>query len=102
MYAFIKTGGKQYKAIKGRQLKIEKLEKEVNDTVEFNDLVFFANKEDVILDKKELQKKKVLAKVVAQKRAKKIHVIKFRRRKHSKKQSGHRQYFTQIEITDII
>lgn len=101
MYAVIKTGGKQYRVAVGQTLKLEKLEVEPGSTVNFDEVLMVANGDDIKLGKPFLKGSKVTASVVSQGRHKKVHIIKFRRRKHHMKQMGHRQYFTEVKITDI-
>jgi large subunit ribosomal protein L21 len=101
MYAVIITGGKQYKVQEGDTIKIEKLEQEPKAKVEFDQVLLIANKGKVNIGAPLVTGAKVFGKVVKQSRAKKIEIIKFRRRKHSMKKMGHRQYITSVEITKI-
>ena len=101
MYAVIKTGGKQYRVASGDRLKIELLSQEVGDTIEFDQVLMVGKDGEFKLGKPFVDGGKVTATVTSQGRHDKIKIIKFRRRKHYKKQMGHRQYFTEIEIKDI-
>ena len=101
MYAIFKTGGKQYRATTGDILKVEKIEAEKGATVELDHVLMVGEGEDVKIGAPYLEGGKVTATVVDHGRHKKIKVIKFKRRKKYRKQMGHRQYFTQIEITGI-
>jgi len=101
MYAVFKTGGKQYRATTGDILKIEKIEAEKGATVELDQVLMVGEGEDVKIGAPYLDGGKVTATVVDHGRHKKIKIIKFKRRKNYRKQMGHRQYFTQIEITGI-
>jgi len=101
MYAVFKTGGKQYRAATGDRLKVEKIEAEKGATVELDQVLMVGEGEDVKIGKPYLDGGKVTATVVDHGRREKIKVIKFKRRKSYRKQMGHRQYFTQIEITGI-
>ena len=101
MYAVFKTGGKQYRATTGDVLKVEKIEAEKGATVELDQVLMVGEGEDVKIGAPYLEGGKVTATVVDHGRHKKIKVIKFKRRKNYRKQMGHRQYFTQIEITGI-
>jgi len=101
MYAVFKTGGKQYRATTGDVLKVEKIEAEKGATVELDQVLMVGEGEDVKVGAPYLKGGKVTATVVDHGRHKKIKVIKFKRRKNYRKQMGHRQYFTQIEITGI-
>ena len=101
MYAIFKTGGKQYRATTGDVIKVEKLDAEKGATVELDQVLMIGEGEDVKVGTPYLEGGKVTATVVDHGRRDKIKVIKFKRRKSYRKQMGHRQYFTQIEITGI-
>ena len=101
MSAVFKTGGKQYRAATGDVLKVEKIEAEKGATVELDQVLMVGEGEDVKIGAPYLEGGKVTATVVDHGRREKIKVIKFKRRKNHRKQMGHRQYFTQIEITGI-
>ena len=101
MYAVIKTGGKQYKVEKGDKLKVEKLASEEGDNVEISEVLMIADGENVTVGKPYVDGAKVTAKVESHGRGPKIKIIKFRRRKHHRKQMGHRQAYTELSITDI-
>ena len=101
MYAVFKTGGKQYRATTGDVLKVEKIEAEKGATLELDQVLMVGEGEDVKIGAPFLEGGKVTATVLDHGRRDKINVIKFKRRKNYRKQMGHRQYFTQIEITGI-
>lgn len=101
MYAVFKTGGKQYRASTGDILKVEKIEAEKGATVELDQVLMVGEGEDIKIGTPLLAGGKVTAMVVDHGRHDKIKIIKFKRRKHHMKRAGHRQYFTQIEITGI-
>jgi len=101
MYAVIKTGGKQYKVSEGETLKIEKLEVEPGKKVTFNEVLMIADGENVQVGSPIVEKASVEAMVISQGKGKKVNILKFKRRKHSMKQQGHRQLFTEIQIGKI-
>ena len=101
MYAVVKTGGKQYRVAQGDTLRVEKLDGAEGDTVELDKVLMVADGDDIKVGAPFLDGSKVTATVKAQGRAKKVEIIKFRRRKHHRKQMGHRQSYTEIEVTDI-
>jgi large subunit ribosomal protein L21 len=101
MYAVIKTGGKQYRVAQGDTLRVEKLPGNVGDTVTLNDVLLVGG-EAVKIGHPLVSGAKVEAKIVAQDRAKKVIVFKFRRRKNYRRKNGHRQPFTALEITNIV
>jgi large subunit ribosomal protein L21 len=101
MYAVFKTGGKQYKVAQGDKLRIEKLPANVGETVTFEEVLLIGGGEAIKIGAPLVAGAKVEAKIVAQDRAKKIIVFKFRRRKNYRRKNGHRQPFTALEITGI-
>jgi len=101
MYAVIKTGGKQYKVTEGQTLKVEKLPVDEGGSVELDEVLMIADGDDVKVGSPFIDGGKVSATVKSQGRGKKIEIIKFRRRKHYRKQQGHRQSFTEIQIDKI-
>jgi len=101
MYAVIQTGGKQYRVEEGTTLKIEKLELGAGDNVEFDKVLMVQSDSGIKIGQPYVESGKVTAQVVSQGRHKKIKIIKFKRRKHHMKQMGHRQYFTEVQITGI-
>ena len=101
MYAVIQTGGKQYRVKEGATLKIEKLELSEGDSIEFDKVLMLGEGSDVKIGLPFVDGGKVSAKVLAQGRHKKVKIIKFKRRKHHMKQMGHRQYYTEVQITGI-
>lgn len=101
MYAVFRTGGKQYRAQQGERVRIEKLEAAVGDAIEFDQVLMVGEGASVKVGAPLVSGGKVQAKVTAQGRADKISIIKFRRRKHYKREHGHRQHFTEVEITSI-
>ncbi len=101
MYAVFKTGGKQYRASQGDRLRVEKLDAQVGDSVEFDQILLVGEGSDVQVGAPLVEGGKVEAKVTAQGRGKKVDVIKFKRRKNYKRQQGHRQHYTEVEITSI-
>lgn len=102
MYAVIETGSKQFTVKEGDKLKIEKLDLEVGASVNFDKILMVSTGDAVQLGKPYVKGATVTASVVEQGRHKKITVVKFRRRKHHKKQMGHRQYFTEVKIEKIV
>jgi large subunit ribosomal protein L21 len=100
MYAVIKTGGKQYKVAQGDKLRVEKLPAGVGETVTF-DQVLLVGGDALKIGTPLVAGAKVEAKVIAQDRAKKVIVFKFRRRKNYRRKNGHRQPYTALEITGI-
>ena len=101
MYAVFATGGKQYRAVTGDILKIEKLDAEKGTSVILDQVLMVGEGEDVKVGSPYLKGGKVTATIVEHGRGDKIRILKFKRRKHHMKRMGHRQDFTRIEITKI-
>jgi large subunit ribosomal protein L21 len=101
MYAVIEAGGKQHRVVEGETLKLEKIEAATGDTVEFDKVLMAGAGEDVKIGKPVVDGAKVTAEVVAHGRHKKVKIVKFNRRKHYRKETGHRQWFTEVKITGI-
>ena len=101
MYAVIVSGGKQHRVQEGETLKLEKLEVETGGSVNFDRVLLVADGDKVQVGAPVVDGAKVTAEVVSHGRHDKIQIIKFRRRKHSMKRQGHRQWFTEVKITGI-
>ena len=101
MYAVIESGGKQHRVVAGETLKLEKLDIAEGETVDFDKVMLLSNGDDIQIGKPYVEGAKVSAEVLSHGRAKKITIIKFNRRKHYRRQAGHRQWYTEVKITDI-
>jgi large subunit ribosomal protein L21 len=101
MFAVIKTGGKQYRVAVGSKLKIEKLEAEVNGIISFPEVLLTVDGENLKLGTPMVAGAKVEAKVLTQGRADKVIVFKYHSKTRQRKKNGHRQPFTEVEITTI-
>lgn len=100
MYAIIETGGKQYKVQAGDKVRVEKLNAEVGSTVAM-DKVLFVGGENAAVGTPVVDGAKVEAKVLKQGKAKKVIVYKYKPKKGYHKKNGHRQLFTELEISSI-
>jgi large subunit ribosomal protein L21 len=101
MYAVIKTGGKQYRVAAGEKLKIEQLPADIGAEIVLDQVLLVADGDELRMGRPLLSGASVQAKVLAQGRHDKVRIFKMRRRKHYQKHQGHRQNFTEIEITGI-
>ena len=101
MYAVIKTGGKQYKVAAGEKLKIESLGIEVGEQVTLDQVLMVVDGANVSIGSPTVAGAKVEATVLSHGRGKKVKIFKLRRRKHYKRQQGHRQNYTEVVIGDI-
>lgn len=100
MYAVMVTGGKQYRVAQGETLRVEKLDAEAGNEITFDNILMLGDGDGIKVGDA-LNGATVTAKIVGHGRADKIKVIKFRRRKHSRSRQGHRQHYTEIQITGI-
>ena len=101
MYAVIKTGGKQYRVAEGDVILVEKLDAEAGSSIELEDVLMIGDGDDTKIGTPFVEGSKVTATVRDQVRGKKVEIIKFRRRKHHQKRTGHRQYHSVLEINSI-
>jgi large subunit ribosomal protein L21 len=101
MYAVVSTGGKQYKVAAGEVCRVEKLDAEAGAAVELDKVLMIADDDNINIGAPYIEGGKVTAVVRSHGRADKIEIMKFRRRKHHQKRTGHRQHYTEIEITGI-
>ena len=102
MYAVIKSGGKQHRVEEGEFLRVEKLDVPTGEKIDFAEVLMVTDSEKIKIGAPYIDGAKVTAEVLSHGRADKVKIIKFNRRKHSRKQMGHRQWFTEIKITSII
>ncbi|WP_373898933.1 50S ribosomal protein L21 [Haloimpatiens sp. FM7315] len=101
MYAVVATGGKQYKVSQGDVVFVEKLDAEVDSTVELTEVLVVSKDGNVVVGKPVVEGAKVVAKVLEQGKAKKVIVFKYKPKKHFRKKQGHRQPFTKLQIEAI-
>jgi large subunit ribosomal protein L21 len=101
MYAVIQTGGKQYRISEGDSLRVEKLDASEGASVELDNVLMVADGDSIKVGSPYVAGGKVTATDKSHGRHDKIEVIKFRRRKHYDKKTGHRQYYTELLITGI-
>ncbi len=101
MYAVIKTGGKQYRVSAGEKLKVEQIPAGIGQEIVLDQVLMVGSGESVKVGAPLVTGANVTAKIVAHGRGEKIRIFKMRRRKHYQKHQGHRQNFTEIEISAI-
>jgi large subunit ribosomal protein L21 len=101
MYAVIKTGGKQYRVVAGEIIKVEQIPADVGTEVTLEQVLMLGEGESVKIGSPLIAGATVTAKVLSHGRHAKINIFKMRRRKHYQKHQGHRQNFTEIEISAI-
>lgn len=101
MYAIVKTGGKQYQVSSGDQLMVEKLDGNIGDSIELDEVLLVADGESVTIGKPVVEGAKVTATITEQGKHRKIKVFKKKRRKGYRLMKGHRQQFTALKVSDI-
>jgi len=101
MYAVIKTGGKQHKVVIGEKIKIEQIPADVNAEIAIDQVLAISNNDIIDFGSPLISGAKVIAKILAHGRHKKVKIFKMRRRKHYQKHQGHRQNYTEIQIISI-
>ena len=101
MYAVIKSGGKQHRVSAGQKVKVERLSADVGDSIVINDVLMVGSGGDVKIGTPTVAGATVQCKVVAHGLGDKIRIFKMRRRKHYQKHQGHRQGYTELEVTAV-
>jgi large subunit ribosomal protein L21 len=101
MYAVIKTGGKQYKVAAGEKIKVEQIAADVGQEIVLDQVLAVGNGAELTVGAPLVAGASVKATVVAQGRHDKVRIFKMRRRKHYQKHGGHRQHFTELEISSV-
>ena len=100
-FAVIQTGGKQYRVAPGQKLRVEKLEAAEGSAVHFDQVLLVADGDNVEIGTPTLKGAKVDAKVIRQGKEKTKIVFKYHSKSRYRKKRGHRQPFTEVEITKI-
>ena len=101
MYAVVESGGKQRRVIEGETLKVEKLDLATGESLTIDQVLMVGEGESVKIGAPYVAGSSVTAEVVSHGRHEKVTIVKFRRRKHHRKQMGHRQWYTELKITSI-
>ena len=101
MYAVSMTGWKQYRGAQGDQVKFEKLNGEVGDSITFDKVLFASDGENVKVGQPYVDNSKVIGRIIRQGRNRKVIVFKYKRRKGYRRKQGHRQHFTIVNIEVI-
>ncbi|MFQ5548106.1 MAG: 50S ribosomal protein L21 [Woeseia sp.] len=101
MYAVFRSGGKQYRASKGERLKVEKFDAAEGASIKFDEVLLVGEGSSIKVGSPLLSGSSVSARVLRQGKARKVDVVKFKRRANYKRQHTHRQWFTEVEITGI-
>ncbi len=102
MYAIIKTGGLQYRVVKDDVIQVPRLHKNPGDEVELNEVMLLTSDDATIIGKPLVDGAKVVAEVLDEARGKKLIIFKMKRRKGYRRKNGHRQWYTELRIKDIV
>jgi len=101
MLAIIKTGGKQYIVSSGQKIKIEKIDKKEGSEVAFNEVLLLEKGKKIEIGTPLVKGAKVFGKIIGQKKGKKVMILRYKPKTRYRKKKGHRQLFTEVEITKI-
>ena len=101
MYAVIKTGGKQYRVVAGEKIRVEQILAEIGSELVIDQVLMVSDGDNTSMGKPLVDGATVKATVLGQGRHDKVRIFKMRRRKHYQKHQGHRQNYTEIQITGI-
>jgi len=101
LYAIIQTGGKQYKVSPGDTIRVEKIDGQKGDPIEFKEVLFFADGDKILAGQPLLSNVRIIGEILGQHRAPKVIIFKMKRRKGYHKKQGHRQFFTSLKIKEI-
>ena len=101
MYAVVVTGGKQYRVQEGDVIYVEKVEADVETSIELGDVLALGKEDGLVVGTPVVEGAKVFAKVLEQGKARKVIVFKYKRKKDYRRKQGHRQPFTKLQIEKI-
>jgi large subunit ribosomal protein L21 len=101
MYAIFRALGKQFKAEKGKTIKVPRMEAEPGSKVTFSEVLLTSDGDTVKAGAPLVKGAMVEAEVVGETKGEKIYVFKFKRRKNYRRKTGHRAKFTELRITDV-
>jgi large subunit ribosomal protein L21 len=101
MYAVIKTGGKQYKVAAGENIKVEQIAADVGQEIVIDQVLAVGHGADLKVGAPWVSGASVKATVVSHGKHDKVRIFKMRRRKHYQKHGGHRQSYTELQISAV-
>lgn len=101
MFAVFASGGKQHRVTEGEVIRLELLSQEPGTEVVFDQVMLVADGDQVAVGAPFVEGGKVTGEVMSEGRGKKVHILKFKRRKDYLKRQGHRQWYTEVKITGI-
>lgn len=101
MYAIIRSGGKQFKAEKGKTLRLPRMEVEPGAKLTFDEVLLTSDGDKITAGTPIVKGASVVGEVVGEVKGEKIYVFKFKRRKNYRRKTGHRAKFTEVRITGV-
>ena len=101
MYAVVKTGGLQVRVTPGTAVRIGKLTGEVGSAVEFSEVLLVGGEGEAKVGKPLVAGAKVLGTIKSHGRGEKLTIFKSKRRKNYRRKQGHRQDYTEVQVTEI-
>jgi large subunit ribosomal protein L21 len=102
VYAVVETGGKQYRLQAGDVVRVERLEAEVGQEVVLDRVLMVGGEDSLKFGSPLVSGACVKAEVVAQERADKVLVFKFKSKKNYRRMRGHRQYYTELRVREVL
>lgn len=102
VYAVVESGGRQYKAIEGKSITVEKLPHGDGDVVELDRVLLISDGDNVQVGQPLIEGAKVKATVLGLEKGPKIRIFKMRPRKRYRLRKGHRQTYTRLHIDEIV
>lgn len=102
MYAILKSGARQYRAVVGETILVEKLPVEVGEQLKLDQVLLIADEDQVKVGQPTVEGARVLATVVAQEKGPKVKIFKYRPSKRYRRRAGHRQRYTRLRVDEIV
>lgn len=100
-YAIVEDGGKQYKAVEGGTIEVDRFPAEVGEQVDLERVLLFVDGEQVSVGTPVVEGVKIQATVVAQIKGPKLIVFRYKPKKRIRVKTGHRQKYTRLQIDTI-
>jgi large subunit ribosomal protein L21 len=101
-YAIVEDGGKQYKAVIGSTIEVDRFPSEVGDVIDLERVLLVADGEQVVVGTPLVEGTKVQATVVDQFKSPKVIVFRYSPKKRIRVKRGHRQLYTRLRIEAIV
>ena len=101
MYAVVRSGGKQVRVAAGDSVRLEKLAGGVGDKVELNEVLLLGGDGDLKVGTPLVEGAAVSGTITDQARGPKLVIFRFKRRKHQRRKTGHRQDYTEVRIDEV-